>query len=286
MTRFLITLTALFASATITAALALFSGWPVAILAGAVAFLATQHMAGSFARRKDKRAAQREIAALRRMTLELDQSLNATRHRMDDLSKEFEATQPAAGQEDRFRTQGAGKPDARIRRPCFQSRARAVQDTIEPAQIMQTGKPPGLGQAPISPAWASSESAGNHPRQPGREPRRSLSAADRQPAAKKAALLRSSVAAARRRRLGDHAGAIYESGAPRRPDECGGQSAAVPLRPGGAPLDAQEPRRGRVLQHLRRHAGRPRNSSRNSWTICTPTRIWPGISCSNSTRMR
>src|SRR3984957_1649207 len=69
MTRILITLTALFASATITAALALFSGWPVAILAGVVAFLATQQVAASFARLKDKRAAQREITALRRVTL-------------------------------------------------------------------------------------------------------------------------------------------------------------------------------------------------------------------------
>ena len=50
MTRFLITLTALFASATLTAGLALFSGWPVAILAGALAFLASQQLAGSFAR--------------------------------------------------------------------------------------------------------------------------------------------------------------------------------------------------------------------------------------------
>ena len=45
MTKFLVTLTCLFASATLGAALALFTGWPVAILAGAIAFLFTQQMA-------------------------------------------------------------------------------------------------------------------------------------------------------------------------------------------------------------------------------------------------
>ena len=155
MTRFLITLTALFASATITAALALFSGWPVAILAGVVAFIATQQVAGSFARLKDKRAAQREITALRRVTLELDQSLNVTRNRMDDLSREFEAKNQQQGKKivselkilEGLMREFAGRVG---------SRARAVQDTIEPAQVMQTGKPQGSVKAYIA-SMAGSE---------------------------------------------------------------------------------------------------------------------------------
>ena len=155
MTRFLITLTALFASATLTAALALFSGWPVAILAGAVAFLATQQVAGTFARLRDKRAAQREITSLRRVTLELDQSLSATRNRMDDISKEFEAKSQQQGKKivselkilEGLMREFAGR---------VSSRARAVQDTIEPAQVMQTGARQGSVKAYID-TMASSD---------------------------------------------------------------------------------------------------------------------------------
>jgi cyclic-di-GMP phosphodiesterase, flagellum assembly factor TipF len=149
MTRFLITLTAFFASATLTAALALFSGWPVAILAGALAFMASQQVAAAYARVKDKRAAQREITALRRITLELDQSLNATRHRMDDLTKEIEA-----------RTQQQGKKivsELKILEGLMRefagrvsNRARAVQDSISPDQVMQTGKPQGSVKAYVA----------------------------------------------------------------------------------------------------------------------------------------
>ncbi|HXR94403.1 MAG TPA: EAL domain-containing protein [Rhizomicrobium sp.] len=149
MTRVLITLTALFASATLTAALALFSGWPVAILAGVVAFLASQQVAGTFARLKDKRAHSREITGLRRVTLELDQSLNATRTRIDDLTKEFEAKSQQQGKKivselkilEGLMREFAGRVG---------SRARAAQDTIDPGQVMQTGKPQGSVKAYIS----------------------------------------------------------------------------------------------------------------------------------------
>ncbi len=155
MTRFLITLTALFASATLTAALALFSGWPVAILAGVVAFLASQQVAAGFARFKDKRAHQREITALRRITLELDQSLNATRSRIDDLTKEFEAKSQQQGKKivselkilEGLMREFAGRVG---------SKARAMQETIDPAQVMQTGKPQGSVRAYIS-SMGSSE---------------------------------------------------------------------------------------------------------------------------------
>ena len=65
MTRFLIMLTCHFASATLGAAMALFSGWPVGILSGALAFLFTQHLSAAFARRQDKHATAREISANR-----------------------------------------------------------------------------------------------------------------------------------------------------------------------------------------------------------------------------
>lgn len=142
MTRVLITLTAFFASATLTAALALFSGWPVAILAGALAFMASQQVAAAYARIKDKRAASREISSLRRITLELDQSLNATRKRMDDLTREFEAKSEQQGKKivselkilEGLMREFAGR---------VSNRARAVQDSITPGQVMQTGKPQG-----------------------------------------------------------------------------------------------------------------------------------------------
>jgi len=97
MTRFLITLTCLFVSATLSAALALFTGWSVAILSGALSFLFTQQISASFARRRDKRAIAKDIAALRRMSLEFDQSLNATRGRMDDLSTQIDVRSDAQG---------------------------------------------------------------------------------------------------------------------------------------------------------------------------------------------
>ncbi len=155
MTRFLITLTAFFASATLTAALALFTGWPIAILAGALAFLATQQVAGTFARLKDKRTAQREITALRRLTMESDESLNATRHRMDDLSKQVEARAQQQGKKivselkilEGLMREFAGR---------VSNRARAMQDTITPEQVMHTGARQGSVKAYIS-SMASSD---------------------------------------------------------------------------------------------------------------------------------
>src|SRR6478735_4946651 len=97
MTRVLIMLTCLFASATLGAALALFSGWPVGILSGALAFLFTQHVSAAFTRRRDKHATAREISAMRRMTLEFEDALATTRQRMDDLALQLEARTDAQG---------------------------------------------------------------------------------------------------------------------------------------------------------------------------------------------
>ncbi len=146
MTRFLIMLTCLFASATLSAALALFTGWPVAILAGALAFLFTQQMSGGFARRHDKRAAAREIAALRRMTLEFEQSLNATRHRMDDLTTQLEARSDAQGKEIVSELKVLESLMREFAHRVSKS-ARAAQDQIGPQHAMQTGRRQGSAGA-------------------------------------------------------------------------------------------------------------------------------------------
>src|SRR5690348_14598753 len=139
MTRFLIMLTCLFASATLSAALALFIGWPVALLAGGVAFLATQQVSAIFARRRDKHVTAREIAALRRMSLEFEQSLNATRHRMDEISNRFETQTDAQGRKivsELKMLEGLMREFAsRVSRS-----ARAQQAEIAPAHVMQTGR--------------------------------------------------------------------------------------------------------------------------------------------------
>ena len=252
MIRFLITLTCLFASATLGAALALFTGWPIAILTGALAFLFTQQMSGSFARGRDRRVTAREIAALRSMTLEFDQSLNATRHRMDDLTRQLEERTDAHSKKivselkvlESLMREFAGRSPERARRTGLDR---------SPQREMQTGRRQGPA-APISTAMG--------------EPRlletiRASLEENRvdlylQPIVslpqRKLRYLRSLVAAARRGRLGDHAGAIYQGRGAGRTDERGRQSPAVPLRADRAPPDAEEPRCRRVLQHLGRHA--------------------------------
>ena len=51
-TRALLTLATFFACATLGAGLALFTGWPVAILSGIVGFVFVQQMTSGFARRR------------------------------------------------------------------------------------------------------------------------------------------------------------------------------------------------------------------------------------------
>ena len=146
MTRFLIMLTCLFASATLGAALVLFSSWPVGILAGALAFLFTQQMSASFARRRDKHATAREISALRRMSLEFEETLANTRHRMDDLAIQLEARTDAQGKKIVSELQVL---ESLMRE--FASRvsksARATQSEIGPEHVMQTGRRQGSAGA-------------------------------------------------------------------------------------------------------------------------------------------
>ncbi len=149
MTRILITLTCLFASATLAAALALFSGWPIAVLSGALTFLFTQQMSASFARRHDKRITQREIAALRRMNLEFDQALNANRHRMDDLSKQIETRTDQQGKKIVSELKVLESLMREFAHRVSKS-ARAAQTEINPEHVMQTGRRQGTAGAYVA----------------------------------------------------------------------------------------------------------------------------------------
>lgn len=146
MTRFLIMLTCLFACATLGVALALISGWPVGTLTGALAFLFTQHASAGFARRQDKRATAREISAMRQMSLEFEEALTTTRHRMDDLAAQLEARTDAQGKKIVSELQVL---ESLMRE--FASRvsksARGAQEAIGPEHVMQTGRRQGSAGA-------------------------------------------------------------------------------------------------------------------------------------------
>ena len=85
-TKGLLTLSLFFVCATIGAALALFTGWPVAILSGIVGFVVVQQIAAGFARRKDKRAVSRELAQIRKVHMEFESGLEDTREKIGALS--------------------------------------------------------------------------------------------------------------------------------------------------------------------------------------------------------
>jgi cyclic-di-GMP phosphodiesterase TipF (flagellum assembly factor) len=76
---------------------ALFAGWPTGILTGATGFLFTLQAQGAILRRKDKRTTARELAGLRKMGMEFEQSLRETRGRMEEMSKTIEAKASAQG---------------------------------------------------------------------------------------------------------------------------------------------------------------------------------------------
>jgi len=126
--------------------LALFSGWPVGILAGALAFIFTQQMSASFARRRDKHATAREISALRRMSLEFEEALANTRHRMDDLTTQLEARSDAQGKKIVSELQVLESLMREFANRVSKS-ARAAQDEIGPQHAMQTGRRQGSAGA-------------------------------------------------------------------------------------------------------------------------------------------
>jgi cyclic-di-GMP phosphodiesterase TipF (flagellum assembly factor) len=149
MTKILVTLTCLFACATLGAALALFTGWPLAIVSGALAFLFTQHMAAAYTRRSDRRKTARDIGALRKLTLEFDQQLTQTSRRMDEITGQVEARSDAQGKKivaelqvlESLMREFAGK---------ISRTARAQQGEISPASVMQTGRRQGTTAAYVA----------------------------------------------------------------------------------------------------------------------------------------
>jgi cyclic-di-GMP phosphodiesterase, flagellum assembly factor TipF len=97
LTKALLTLSMFFVCATVGAALALFTGWPVAILSGIVGFVCLQQVIGGFVRRRDKRAMAKEMAHLRKSHLEFETALHETRARLGEMSVAVE--QRATSQE-------------------------------------------------------------------------------------------------------------------------------------------------------------------------------------------
>src|ERR1700754_930195 len=85
LTKALLTLSMFFVCATVGAALALFIGWPVAILSGILSFVCIQQILASFARRRDKRAIAKEMAHLRKSHLEFETALHETRTRLGEI---------------------------------------------------------------------------------------------------------------------------------------------------------------------------------------------------------
>src|ERR1700722_16946032 len=149
MTKLLVTLTCLFASATFGAALALFTGWPLAMVAGGLTFLFTQQMTAGYSRRSDKRAHARDIASLRKITMEFDQQLFATARRIDDITQQVEVATSAQGRKivaelqvlESLMREFAG----RISRS-----ARGAQGEISPAALPQTGRRQGPAGAYVA----------------------------------------------------------------------------------------------------------------------------------------
>jgi cyclic-di-GMP phosphodiesterase TipF (flagellum assembly factor) len=89
-TRVLLTLSVFFVCATLGAGLALFTGWPVAILSGIVGFVVVQQMLSGFGRRRDKHAVAKELAHLRKSHLEFETALHETRARLGEISGQIE----------------------------------------------------------------------------------------------------------------------------------------------------------------------------------------------------
>ncbi|HEX4272406.1 MAG TPA: EAL domain-containing protein [Rhizomicrobium sp.] len=96
-TRALLTLTVFFVCATLGAGLALFTGWPVAILSGIVGFVSVQQILAGIARRRDKRIVAKELAHLRKSHLEFETALHETRARLGEIGGQIE--QRAGAQE-------------------------------------------------------------------------------------------------------------------------------------------------------------------------------------------
>jgi len=97
MTKALIVATySLFAMA-IGGAVALFAGAPMGTLTGTVVFLLLAQLDGSIARRRDRKAQAREIAALKRANAKIALSLDDAREKMEAMNQAIEAKTSAQG---------------------------------------------------------------------------------------------------------------------------------------------------------------------------------------------
>ena len=97
MTRLLINLTCFFGCAFLGASMVLFTGWPLALVAAGLCFLATQHIGAMLARRGDKRATAREFAHIRRITLTVQNQLDETKSRIAALDSTIDERTNAQG---------------------------------------------------------------------------------------------------------------------------------------------------------------------------------------------
>jgi len=97
MTKLLLNLTAFFACAFLGASMVLFTGWPVALVTAAVAFLGVQQFSATMTRRKDKRAVSREFAQIRQMTMEFQGQLAETQSRLGAIDSLIDERTNAQG---------------------------------------------------------------------------------------------------------------------------------------------------------------------------------------------
>jgi len=97
MTRLLINLTCFFGCAFLGASMVLFTGWPLALVAAGLCFLATQHVGAMLMRRSDKRATAREFAQLRRMSIAFQDQLDETQARIAALDGTIDERTNAQG---------------------------------------------------------------------------------------------------------------------------------------------------------------------------------------------
>jgi cyclic-di-GMP phosphodiesterase TipF (flagellum assembly factor) len=95
MTRALIVVTYLMASATVGTAMFMVSGIPVGLLTAGVLAVACSQIHAAYRRRREKRITDREITGLKRVSFQFEQALNDTRGKMDDMSKAIEAKHSA-----------------------------------------------------------------------------------------------------------------------------------------------------------------------------------------------
>jgi cyclic-di-GMP phosphodiesterase, flagellum assembly factor TipF len=97
MVQFLVIAIYLFGAAAIGGAVGLFQGLPVGILTGSILFVLALQIQTGIAARKQKRAASREIAGLRRANAAIELALGETQKRMEEMNQAIESRASAQG---------------------------------------------------------------------------------------------------------------------------------------------------------------------------------------------